>query len=236
MSPSQSGSDEPAVLLFGSLARFLSQSDLSALRSTILASPKYAWAKDIISSLPAHYKTLVAGIPGLHDVISKSQIDNLSKWLTTDEYFLDTKQLSNSALAPIVVMEQLVQYSTFLNSQTTGLEKPIIKETAGFCIGTLSAFAVALTYRSTITDFVQNAGAAIRLAMLVGAVVDQQHLHDERGPSTTLSVAWKRASTHNDSKSLEDILGEFPDVSFTLLPIRSYGDLSFLFFPARQMV
>lgn len=219
MSSSISGNNEPAVLLFGSLTRSFSQSNLSALRTAILSSPQHAWAKDVISSLPAHYKALVAEIPDLHDMISKTQIDNLAEWPNTADVSLDTKQLPNSLLAPLVVIEQLVQYSAFLDSQQAAHQRPVIKETAGFCIGLLSAFAVALTYQSTATDFRQNAGVAVRLAMLAGAVVDKQHLQDTRGPSKTLSVAWKRAGPTITSKSLEDILAEFPEASLFFPPI-----------------
>lgn len=213
MSSSISGNNEPVVLLFGSLTRSFSQSNLSALRTTILSSPQHAWAKDVISSLPAHYNTLVAEIPELHDVVSKTQIDHLAEWSNTADLSLDTKQLTNSLLAPLVVIEQLVQYSAFLHSQQAGHQDPIVRETAGFCIGLLSAFAVALTYQSSASDFHRNAGVAVRLAMLAGAIVDKQQLQDTRGPSKTLSVAWKRAGPTVTSDCLKDILAGFPEAS-----------------------
>jgi hypothetical protein len=38
-------------------------------------------------------------------------------------------------------------------------------------------------------------------------------LQDTRGPSKTLSVAWKRADSTNKSKDLQNILTRFPEVS-----------------------
>ncbi|UPX17606.1 uncharacterized protein EKO05_0007950 [Ascochyta rabiei] len=218
MSSSISRNHEPAVLIFGSLTRSFSQSNLSALRTTILSSPQHAWVKDVISSLPAHYKTLTAEIPDLHDVASKTQIDNIAKWLNTADLSLDTKQLSNSLLAPLVVIEQLVQYSAFLDGQQAEHQKPVVKETAGFCIGLLSAFAVARTYQSTATDFDQNAGVAAYISvayditrMSVTTTVStleplQKALRDAGFSTTELGLSGRFHSEYDHRGSFDSIM------------------------------
>lgn len=117
-------------------------------------------------------------------------------------------RMPSTILAPIVIISQLVQYSTFreLQNGDDGEEELKIEETVGFCIGLLSAFAVSLSHRTTPAEFEQHASAAVRLAMLIGAVVDAQDAQDNSGPSTTLSVAWKRGDAGEKSRELEDVL------------------------------
>ena len=215
MSPPTADANKPTVLIFGPLSRSLTQSNLSTLRTAILSSPQHAWVEHAIESLSGQYQMLVTGCPGLHDTVSKTQIDSLAAWLKTDDLVLDIEQLPNLVLAPLIVIEHLVQYKAFFASQTTIQDGASVVETVGFCMGLLSAFTVALSHQSTAADFEQNAGAAVRLAMLAGAAVDKQLLQDTRGPSKTLSVAWKRADSTNKSKDLQDILTRYPDVSIS---------------------
>lgn len=213
MSSSKLGTDKPVVVLFGPLSPSLSQSNLTTLRATILGSPQHAWVEQVLTSLPAHYESLVTECPHLHNEASEAQIVDLAAWLKTGSLELDGHQLPNSLLAPLVVISQLVQYRTFLNSSDAAQERPIVRETVGFCIGLLSAFAVSLSHGSSASVFEQNAGVAVRLAMLAGCIVDKQHLQDPRGPSKTVSVAWKRMDSRDNRKDLESILAKYSNVS-----------------------
>lgn len=220
MSSEKLGTSNPVVALFGPLSPSLSQSNLTTLRGTILSSSRYAWVDQVLASLPSDYQSLVNNCPELHNKASEAQIVDLAVWLKTGQLALGGEQLPNSILAPLVVIAQLVQYGAFLDSQDAIQEQPIVEETVGFCIGLLSAFAVSLSPQCTTTEFAQNAGVAVRLAMLAGCVVDQQQLQDPRGPSNTFSVAWKRVDSRDNRKELEDILAKFPDVSI-LSPFRN---------------
>jgi hypothetical protein len=213
MSSSKFGTSQPVVVLFGPLSPSLSQSSLTTLRATILGSPQYAWAEQVLISLPSHYQSLVTECPNLHDKASEVQINNLAAWLKTGHLVLDREHLPNLILAPLVVISQLVQYRAFLDSQGAIQEQLKVEETVGFCMGLLSAFAVSLSHGSTDAAFAQTAGVAVRLAMLAGCIVDKQHLQDPRGPSKTFSVAWKRDDTRDSRKDLDCILAKFPDVS-----------------------
>lgn len=213
MSLHRADTTKPTVLIFGPLSRSLSQSNLSTLRTAIRSSPQHAWVEHAIDSLSTQYQTLVTGCPALHDTVNNTQIDSLAAWLKTDDLVLDIDQLPNLLLAPLIVVEQLVQYRAFFAGQTAIQDNPSVEETVGFCMGLLSAFTVALSHQSSDADFEQNASAAVRLAMLAGAAVDKQLLQDTRGPSKTLSVAWKRADSTNKNKDLQNILTRFPEVS-----------------------
>ncbi|KAF5848114.1 hypothetical protein GGP41_005505 [Bipolaris sorokiniana] len=211
MSSEKLSTSNPVVALFGPLSPSLSQSNLTTLRGTILSSPRYAWVDQVLASLPSDYQSLVTKCPELHSKASEAQIVDLAAWLKTGHLALGGEQLPNSILAPLVVIAQLVQYGAFLDSQNAIQEQPIVEETVGFCIGLLSALAVSLSPQCTTTEFAQNAGVAVRLAMLAGCIVDQQQLQDLRGPSNTFSVAWKRVDSRDNHKELDDILAKFPD-------------------------
>ena len=207
------GMSKPVVVLFGPLSPSLSESNLTTLRATILSSSQYAWIDQVLTSLPSHYQSLVTECPDLYNKASEAQIVELAAWLKTGHLVLDRERMPNSLLAPLVVIAQLVQYSAFLDPQDVVQELPMVGETVGFCIGLLSAFAVSLSHQSTATEFEQNAAVAVRLAMLAGCIVDQQHLRDPRGPSKTFSVAWKRVDSRDNRKELDSILEKFRDVS-----------------------
>lgn len=207
------GIQHPVVYLFGPLSPSLSQSNLTILRATIASSSRYAWVEQVLASLPAHYHSLVTEYPNLYNKASEEHINDLAAWLKTGQLVLGKGELPNSTLAPLVVIAQLVQYGAFLDHEYPTQEQPIVAETVGFCIGLLSAFAVSLSDQSLPTEFALNATAAVRLAMLAGCVVDNQHLKDPRGASNTFSVSWKRVDARDNRKELDAILTKFPDVS-----------------------
>lgn len=213
MSSQQVDTDRQTVLLFGPLCLSLSQSDLITLRATILSSPQHAWVERVLTSLSVQYPFAISEYPELYSSSGKPQFDDLVKWLQTGDLNRDTVQLPNALLAPLVVISQLVHYKAFLESHYATPKQPKIEATVGFCIGLLSAYAVSLSHGSPTEVFEQNAGAALRLAILAGAVVDKQQLQDTRGPSKTLSVAWKRVDAGDKKAELKDILEQFPEVS-----------------------
>jgi hypothetical protein len=213
MSSPMSNPDTPTIFLFGPLSVSLSRSSLNVLRTTILASPQHAWVERVLTTLPEHYFQLCAEFPALHNAGGAKQVGDLAAWLKTGDLGLKTDQMPNTLLSPLVVIAQLVQYKAYHNSQSVTQAPPETEETVGFCMGLLSAFAVSLAHRSTPTEFERHAGAAVRLAMLAGVVVDKHDLADVNGPSTTLSVAWKRGDAGDKSKELDYILAKLPKVS-----------------------
>lgn len=171
-------------------------------------------------SLSTQYRILTKELPDLYDHTIEQAINGFGTWLHTADDDLDVECLPNTVLAPLVVISQLVQYRLYSNSENN--DQQSIRGVAGFCMGLLSALAISISHRSTIAEFESNTGAAVCLAMLVGAVVDRQHLQDARGTSRTLSIAWKRADSIEKSRDLEDILRNFPEVSLGVIIVEQY--------------
>ena len=137
MSLPRADTNKPTVLIFGPLSRSLSQSNLSTLRTAIRSSPQHAWVEHAIDSLSTQYQTLVTECPALHDTVNKTQIDSLAAWLKTDDLVLDIDQLPNLLLAPLVVVEQLVQYRAVRQLYKTILQLKRQSGSAWACLARL---------------------------------------------------------------------------------------------------
>jgi hypothetical protein len=141
-------------------------------------------------------------------------LKDLSDWIVGAEGDLQTPfPLPNILLTPLVVITHLSQYWKFLelvqlgssdhNDPHTSLTRDA--ETLGLCTGLLSAAAVSC---SANKPQLQHYGAvAVRLAMLVGALVDARDT--QTSPSKCLSAAWSSPAA---AARMTAILETFPEV------------------------
>lgn len=195
------------VLLFGPQALSFNQEAFLKLRATILGSPSYQWVLDVVDELPAIWTTLVESIPKLKVINGAKELKNLSVWIRSGDINGDSFPLPNILLSPLVVITQLTQYANYTQDHPE-LRKSDNTETLGFCTGILSALAVSSSAGET--QFAKYGSVAVRLAMVIGAIVDAQDAPSERGPSKSLATAWNSAHGENE---LKRILTEFPEVS-----------------------
>lgn len=158
------------VLLFGSHSCSDDIEQYTKLRSVLLEDPKHQWVLQEISELPGWWQTIVKAVPALDQLVPSACLENWKKDLeTNDGRRRLSSPLPNVLLGPLMVTVQLMQYERYrglddgpsVNSKT---------ETMGLGMGLLSAAAVS---SSASPDLLQKHGAvAIRLAMLIGAVLD----------------------------------------------------------------
>ncbi|CAE7015382.1 hypothetical protein P3342_004097 [Pyrenophora teres f. teres] len=216
MSSSTSEADSPTLLLFGPLSS-LSPSTLESIRNTIISSSTHAWVEEAFTSLLVAYTDLCQEFSSLYDADVKASIANLATWLKTGVATPNTENMPNTLLAPLVVAAQLVQYRAFCEKQGLNYKEGKVQEINGFCIGLLSALAVSLSQGEASRDFGLHAATAVRLAMLAGAVVDEQDARNGSGPSRTLSVAWKFGDGGDRAKDLEGLLEKYPEVYISVV-------------------
>lgn len=200
------------VLLFGPQALSFNQEAFLKLRATILGSPAYQWVLDVVDELPTIWTTLLKDIPKLEVIDGAQELKNLSDWIRSGDIYGDSFPLPNILLSPLVVITQLTQYANYTHEHPE-LRKPDNTETLGFCTGILSALAVSSSAGEA--QFAKYGSVAVRLAMVIGAIVDAQEVPSERGPSKSLATAWNSA---NGEDELKRILTEFPDVGICPLP------------------
>ena len=134
---------------------------------------------------------------------------------------------------PLTIISHITQYISYLRQFGEPLtHESIIKGVAvgggiqGFCIGLLSALAVASA--KTEDDVGYFAAIAFRLAFCIGAYVDFDQRQGGNAKASTLALRWKASTTLED---IELLLSRYPDVSLLFI---SFADIYFRLFLASR--
>jgi hypothetical protein len=200
------GLQEGTLLLFGPQMTRLAGSQLTDLRTTILGDPELDFLVKIIRDLPSQWTTTVQtacpslGAQGL-GASQTQQLQQLADFFDTGEV-PPSEPPNNVVLAPLTVVAQVAEY---LRLGRRGYVQ-------GFCIGFLSAIAVASSRNRD--ELVRLTGVAIRLAACVGAVIDLGEHEQLRRPgslglNSAHSVRWTSSA---EKQHLEESLALFPEV------------------------
>ncbi|OTB20766.1 hypothetical protein K445DRAFT_18037 [Daldinia sp. EC12] len=211
MSDRQRGpSAGPTVLMFGSLALSFNEASFAQVRKIATENDDFRWALNSIAELPQICRSLTTYIPSLKTESALGQLEDLSDAFWTGRPLNTPFPLPNKLLIPLVVISHLTQYATFLCTKTEGRQIDLFdtsrsdtRETLGLCIGLLSAFAVSSAENNE--QFKKYAAVAVRLAMLIGTVVDVQD--EVIGPSKSLSAVWNSAQ---GGENLQRVVESFP--------------------------
>ncbi|KAL4976239.1 hypothetical protein BDW66DRAFT_151186 [Aspergillus desertorum] len=178
------------LLAFGPQSLSFDKRALGRLRGGLSSSSHRQWIQDAIAGLPTFWQTLSDALPELSEVLPPPErLRDLDRLLShnVDEIEGEPSML-NMVLTPLVVLTHLTEYERYLatnhhaDDQTTA---------AGFCTGLLSTFAVASS--RTSHDLARYGAVALRLATLVGALVDADETRQEllgKGRSVSYSIAW----------------------------------------------
>ena len=211
-----SGRDGNTILLFGPQALSFQEDSFHQLRSTILNDSEHSWILDVVAQLPSYMKAFSEKFPKLQASSAVQLLENLNDWFKTGKIPTATKSLPNTLLSPLVVLTQLTQYSQYLqltqiepgNGQDIYASHSRLTETVGFCTGLLSALAVSCA--NNRAQFRQYGAVTVRLAALVGAVVDSQDSLGQYGESKSFATAW---NSQDAKKEMSRIMQQFPEVS-----------------------
>jgi hypothetical protein len=213
------------LLVFGSQALSFSPAAFKEMRSAVWDNHEQAWILDLVASLPDCWDDFARAFPkfAVIDPGARHMLVDMHRWFREGDMPAITKiqalstggtswpdwALPNMILSPLVIISQLVECMQFLDMTTASGSGVKIKGTLGFCTGLLSAVAASL---SKDKSQVRSYGAkAVRLAMLIGAVVDAQEILDAAGPARALTTAWTTDRAEEDE--LHSILKQTPGVS-----------------------
>lgn len=203
------------VLLFGSQALAVDSKFIQKF-STQLHGKEHHWVLDAVSSLAEIWPDVVKGNPKLDNVEGEKLLKSLDGALRTGSISEAFFPLPNVILSPLTIIIHLVQYSALLkawlpqlgDSEAIPASITSSTEILGLCTGMLSAFAVGCA--STLAELQQYGTVAIRLGMLIGALVDaEQDSSLSDGPATSFSVSWTSAGS---GASVNAVLEKFPEV------------------------
>ena len=206
------------ILLFGPQALSFNQESLKALRTALTESEDCRWMLETISELPSRWRTLIAELPKLQEIPGENYLTKLDSWFKTGNIEQGSFQLPNILLTPLVVLTQLTQFSRYLSLslsnasiQAQDLHAAFAQrnvETVGFCTGLLSASVISSS--ADQAAFRYNGAVALRLAMLIGALVDAQDASDRlHGRSRSFAAAWASPAM---AAELVRVLDCFPEV------------------------
>lgn len=229
---------EMKILIFGPQVPSLNKASLDTLRHSLANEPAFHWMLDVIEGLSVYWKALVKEMPEIGTAVSgKKLLADLVVLLRQGQTNnRDDIHIPNIVLTPLIVLLHLNQYLQYqlglgktngdIIEKSKGLDPqagfsathgttPIV-ETLGFCTGLLSALAVSSS--STQSDLEIFGAVALRLAMLVGAVVDAQEAWDEargRGRSSMYSIAWRTPAQGDEVQRVVESLS--PDAYLSVL-------------------
>jgi hypothetical protein len=206
----------PTLLVFGPQALNFDIVAFQKLRTQLYEEPQHRWALEVVRELPSHWETVSKKISLFQYIDGKQRLEELKAALEDGELPLSSFPLSNILLSPLVVIAHLTQYRDFLKAAFPHLQEDdrlpeslaSSIETLGLCTGTLGAFAVACS--STLEELSSHGKTAVRLAMLLGALVDaEESSPSSDGKSTSFSVSWN--SVKSDA-ILTSVLQEYDEV------------------------
>ncbi|KAJ5309200.1 hypothetical protein N7508_004579 [Penicillium antarcticum] len=199
---------------------------MDKLVQPISQSPQREWILDTLADLPEYYEALTAKIPKLaRDVDGFQSLAELDSWIRHGANSLskDDTNLPSIMVGPLVVLIQLTQYWRYLeqtnvnSTQVTDLQADLVAqhpsqagakvEILGFCAGLLAALAVASA--KSRQEFQEYGAVAVRLAMLIGGLIDAQEAWDKgsgKGSSASYAIAWRGQKQEDDMTRIIDNL------------------------------
>jgi len=216
------------VLVFGPQALSFSEGVFHELRSAIVEATENAWILDVIAGLPACFNTLCVKLPKLQAVQGLHLLESLDVWLTTGTVPPAAENLPNILLTPLVVLTQLTQYSKYVRIEGTssgfGNDPYSARDhqtrILGFCTGLLSGLAISCASKEA--ELQKYGAAAVRLAVLIGALVDLQELTGPHGQSKSFATAWSSVEQRAD---MTRVLQRYHEVRTLPMPRMTYRKL-----------
>ncbi|KAJ5733691.1 hypothetical protein N7493_002477 [Penicillium malachiteum] len=206
------------IFLFGPHVGVLTSQSMDKLVQPISQSPQREWILDTVAGLPEYYKELTAKISKLsYDVDGFQSLAELDSWIRhgANSKLKDDTNLPSIIVGPLVVFIQLTQYWRYLerrnvnNTHVTDLQADLVTqhqsqagaqtEILGFCAGLLAALAVASAKNRQ--EFQEYGAVAVRLAMLIGGLIDAQESWDMgsgKGSSASYAIAWRGKKQEDD--------------------------------------
>ena len=210
----------PSLIAFGALSPWPPADRLDQLRKALQQHKSLRPVVRVIQELPLLWKALSDHNGSLHNVAGEAAADQLAQWISGTSTANHIEDRGNVSKMPLTTIAHIVQYISYLKQCDEPLNHESVKENVaagggiqGFCIGLLSALAVASGKDED--DVGTFAAISVRLAFCVGAYIDlDQHHNGGDSKATTLAVRWKAPTTLED---IQKLLFKHPDVSSILV-------------------
>lgn len=205
----------PMVFLFGPQITDITEKRLMELRSSIVSNQGLNNLVHAIRELPSLWPTIQQSFAHLSKVPGVEQLHQLRHFIDTGT-IPNIAALNTTSLAPLTVLSQIVEFLRLDEGAETATfsihprADSGLGNVQGFCIGFLTAAAVACSRNKT--EFEHYCSVALRLAVCIGAIVelDEANSPDLRDRNTSFAVRWK---TDRERAHFESTLGSYSSVS-----------------------
>lgn len=209
----------PSLVAFGAIAPWPASDRLDQLRDALQHQHPLKPIFKAVQELPLLWKTLSNKDPSLHSIEGEAAADQLAQWVDGAGTAQVVDDKSNITKMPLTTITHIVQYFNYLRQRDETFGHKSVTESValgggiqGFCIGLLSALAVASG--KTEDDVGNFAAVSVRLAFCVGAYVDlDQHRNCGNSKALTFAVRWKTGTKLED---IQRLLSRHQDVSFVV--------------------
>ena len=206
----------PSLIAFGAIAPWPASDRLDQLRDALQHQKCLKPIVNAFQELPLLWRALSNQDPSLNSIAGEAAANHLAQWITGTSVALVVEDIGNITRMPFTTMAQIADYVSYLRQWDNPLgHESVMKSVAtgggiqGFCIGLLSALAVASG--KTEDEVGKFAADSVRLAFCVGAYVDlDRHHNGGESKALTLAVRWKSPTMLED---IQRLLSKHPDVS-----------------------
>lgn len=217
----------PSLIAFGALAPWPVPDRLEQLRNTLQHQKCLKPIVKVFQELPLLWRALSNQDPSLNGIAGEAAADHLAQWINGVDVAQTGEDMGNVTRMPLTTMSQIADYISYLRQSDEPLgHESVMKSVAagggiqGFCIGLLSALAVASG--KTEDDVGSFAADSVRLAFCVGAYVDlDRHRNGGDSKASTLAVRWKSPTMLGD---IQRLLSRYPDTYIAV--IRDVRDIT----------
>ncbi|KAF2205457.1 BcPKS18, polyketide synthase [Delitschia confertaspora ATCC 74209] len=205
----------PSLFVFGPQTPWPNADYLLQLRALLLLEPRLRGLVSAIKGLPSLFEDLVHHDPRLRSIAGVETLEKLASWIDEGSFELTTSIPPNILSMPFTVIIHLSQWIHYLENNPQGLKHVQLLQNAklggaqGFCIGLLSALAIA--YSQKEEDLGILGAVALRLATCVGAYIDLDRTECD---TTTLAV---RCTSAEGQRQVADTVKLFPNAYISVI-------------------
>ncbi|PVH96270.1 ketoacyl-synt-domain-containing protein [Periconia macrospinosa] len=206
----------PSLLIFGPQMELPPKIVLANLRDELVKNQSLSSLVAAIENLPQFWRALANFDPELDEVQGAKYLSDLQHWISHGgEFPHRSSSVPNLLAVPVTVILQITQYTRYITG--LGVKHPHLRVLAGlqkagvqgFCIGFLGALIVANARNEAEIGAV--AGTILRLAVCIGAYVDQDGGLGTTSPgSACIAVRWKEGNT-NGKEEVAELVQQFAD-------------------------
>ncbi|KID81974.1 Beta-ketoacyl synthase [Metarhizium guizhouense ARSEF 977] len=185
--------EDTTLLLFGPQALSANAETLNAFRDDVSSGPESTWIAAALESLPGCWEAFVTAFPKYCVTQNASSLlSDLYRWFQAGSGSLPSTEFPNTILSPLVVISHLSEYMRLLDMKEAQQGEKRLD----------------VLPPQTERQFEKFGATAIRLAMIIGGIVDAQEILETSGPTKALATSW---DTDAKEQEMSNILQLFPD-------------------------